>query len=216
MTKLNTVLFDLDGTLVDSNEIIIASYIHAYKSHLPGRVPARETIIEQIGPPLKETFSKHTTDAETLKKLIATYLDHYRANEHAYFCLYDGVVDVLERLKTRGVNLGIVTSKFKEAAMPSIRHFGLDEYLDCIVTLDDVDEPKPSAEGVQRALEHFDNVRGALFVGDNESDILAGRRAGVLTAGVRWSIKGEATLQAAKPDYMIARMEDILAILENE
>ncbi len=216
MTKPNTVLFDLDGTLVDSNEIIIASYIHAYESHLPSRVPARETIIEQIGPPLKDTFSKHTSDADTIQKLIDTYLAHYRANEHAYFRLYDGVTEVLERLKSMGLNLGVVTSKFKEAAMPSIIHFGLDRYLDCIVTLDDVDEPKPSPQGVLKALDHFENVQGALFVGDNESDILAGRRAGVLTVGVRWSIKGEAALEAADPDHMIARMEDILAIIDNE
>ncbi len=216
MKKVNTVLFDLDGTLVDSNEIIIASYIHAYRTHLPERVPPRETVIDQIGPPLKDTFAKHTTDPDAIQKLIESYLAHYRANEHAYFRLYDGVLDVLGRLHEKRVNLAIVTSKFKEAALPSINHFGLDEYIDCLVSLDDVDEPKPSPAGVIKALDCFEDVQGALFVGDNESDIIAGKRAGILTAGVCWSIKGEAALEAVEPDYMIERMEDILAIVNNE
>jgi len=215
-SKLNTILFDLDGTLVDTNEIIIQSYQHAYSTHLPHKQPDRETIIDEIGPPLRTIFKRYTDDSDLVDKLIETYLEHYTKHEHDLFYLYPGVESTLEKLKKAGYNLAIVTSKYLTSAEPSIEHFNLRKYFDVIVTLGDVQHPKPAAEPVQKALEHFDNVGKAIMIGDNDSDIVSGQNAGVLSAGVAWSIKGEAFLRQAKPNYMLKEMDDIFKIIELE
>lgn len=214
--RLNTFLFDLDGTLVNTNEIIIKSYQHAYSKHLPNLNLDRDTIISDIGPPLRAIFNKYTTSQETVEKLIETYLEYYVANEHDVFYLYPGVEDTLKKLKEQGHNLAIVTSKFRSSAQPSIDHFNLEDYFNVIVTLDDVRKPKPDSEAIHKALNHFDNVEKAIMVGDNDSDILAGQNADILSAGVAWSIKGETFLKQVKPDYMLKTIHDIFKIIDYE
>jgi len=216
MKRLNTILFDLDGTLIDTNEIIIQSYEAAFSRWLPEVRMDRKTIIENIGPPLEEIFSRYTEDEKTVDKLFDTFLDFYRRNEHNLFYLYDGVAETLEVLKDEGYNLGVVTSKFESSAEPSIRHFGLDRIFKCFVTLDKVEHAKPHAEPVLKALDAFDDVEKAIMIGDNPSDIESGKNAGVLTAGVAWSIKGREILNEAGPDYMLETMEQLFDIIKKE
>jgi len=216
MTALNTFLFDLDGTLINSNKVIIQSYEHAYKTHLPDRNISRKTIIDQIGPTLEETFSTHTKDPFLIKKLIETYQDYYKAHEKELFELYEGVRSTLKKLEDKGMNLAIVTNKYRDNAWPSIKYFGFHRLFDRIVTLDEVKRPKPNPESVHLALKAFDSVEKAIMVGDNDSDIEAGNRAGILSAGVSWSIKGRAFLKSVQPDYMLENMQDIFNIMKKE
>lgn len=216
MNNINTVLFDLDGTLVDTNEIIILSYLHAFKTHLPEVEITRETIINHIGPPLDAIFSKYTSSPFKVKAMIETYRDFYSKNEFDHFKLYDKVLETLSVLRDKGYNLGIVTSKFMESAWPSIRHFGLDKWMDVIITLDDVAHPKPSRDPIDLALKRFDNVKDALMIGDNTTDIEAANNAGIFSAGVDWSIKGPELLKSVNPDYMLPTMPAIYDILDIE
>jgi len=85
MNKINTLLFDLDGTLVNTNEIIIESYKHAFREHLPEKHFTREAIIDMIGPPLDEIFSNYTKSPFKIKKMIDTYRLFYKAHEHDHF-----------------------------------------------------------------------------------------------------------------------------------
>ena len=210
MGKINTLLFDLDGTLIDTNEIIIKSYLHAFQKHLPDVIINRQTIIDHIGPTLEQTFSLYTNDLCTVQTLIETYRTYYSAHEHEYFSLYPEVIETLEKLSNMGLNLAIVTSKFKTAAWPSFVHFGLDRYFDVFVSLDDVTHPKPDAEPVLKALSQFSNVESAIMIGDNHGDILSGINAGILSAGVAWSIKGENHLRQVSPNIIFASMASIL------
>ncbi|MFW5894553.1 MAG: pyrophosphatase PpaX [Bacillota bacterium] len=213
MNNINTVLFDLDGTLVDTNEIIIRSYLYAFKTHLPDLKISRDAIIDHIGPPLDKVFSQYTSSPFKVKALIETYREFYSNNEFAHFKLYEGVTETLESLHLKGYNLAIVTNKFLESAKPSIDFFNLEQWMDHIITLDDVEHPKPDKEPVLKAIDMFDNVKAALMVGDNTSDIQSAKNAGIYSAGVAWSIKGEAALQASNPDYMLETMDSIHAIL---
>ncbi|MFP4077528.1 MAG: pyrophosphatase PpaX [Candidatus Izemoplasmataceae bacterium] len=214
MNNINTILFDLDGTLIDTNEIIIRSYLYAFKKHLPEIDISRDRVIDHIGPPLDRIFSTYTSSPFKVKAMIETYREFYANNEFAHFKLYEGVTETLNTLHSQGYTLGIVTSKFLESARPSIEFFGLDRWMDAIITLDDVKHPKPDKEPVERALEALDNVDTALMVGDNTSDIESAKSAGILSAGVAWSIKGETVLKAANPDYMLETMDSIYAILD--
>lgn len=214
MQALNAVLFDLDGTLIDTNEVIIASYTHAYQQILPELDTDRSRIIDEIGPPLWDIFGRYAPDSKTVDRLVHAYHDYYKKHEATMHRLYPNVIETLKALKKRNIKIGIVTTKRKSAAQPSIDHYGLNDYFDVVIGYDDVTHPKPHKEPVEKALIALNHHSQALMVGDNQSDILSGQAAGVLTAGVAWSIKGRAHLEAVNPDYILTSMEDCLTIVD--
>ncbi|XFA98419.1 HAD-IA family hydrolase [Candidatus Izemoplasma sp. B36] len=212
MRNIDTVLFDLDGTLVDSNELIIKSFYETMKKYLPNREFSRKELIEMIGPPLKETFLVASSDPKVILEMINYYRKVYVDLEFDYIELYPNVIETLKKLADNGVQLGIVTTKFKESAMPSIKHYGLDKYITSYCFLDNVTEHKPHPEPIFYALKQFKNYKNVLMVGDNSSDILAGKNASALTCGVAWSIKKD-LIKGLNPDYWIMDYLDLLDIV---
>lgn len=210
--KVNTVLFDLDGTLINTNDIILESFKHTFSVHVPELEFDVELFKSFIGPSLQQTFSNYVED-EKIDAMIESYLSHYRANEFDYFEIYPNVYEVISELKRRGYKLGIVTTKFKKAAWPSFSHYKLDELFDVFVALDHVENPKPSREPIDVALSQVEHT-GAIMIGDNQHDIMAGQNAGIYSCGVAWSFKGREYLEAVNPDFMLDNMTDLLSILD--
>ena len=213
MKKIDTVLFDLDGTLINTNEIIIQSFKYTFDTHFPEVEIDRDKILTFIGPTLQQTFSDYTNDPFLIQDMINSYRTYYVENEMGLFEIYPKVIEVVSQLKEEGYNLGIVTSKFKEAAWPSFTFYELDKIFDVFVSLDEVEYPKPNRNPIDVALSHFDSPKGAIMIGDNKGDILAGKNAGIYSAGVSWSIKGAAYLMQAEPDFMLADMNDVFRVL---
>ena len=211
--KINTILFDLDGTLIDTNGIIVESFEQVMKEFLPEIEPSLDLIKTFIGPPLVDSFSKYR-DPETVQAMIKHYRNYYMAHEHSYYNMYPDVDFVLKELKKRGYYIGIVTSKFREAAWPSMVHFGIDKLIDAYVAVDDVEHAKPHREPVDKALSEIPNATGAIMIGDNWSDVMSGKNAGILSAGVAWAFKGREQLEEVKPDYMLESMKDLIVILD--
>jgi len=214
MNRINTILFDLDGTLINTNEIIIQSFEYTFNTHFPNVEVNRDRILTFIGPTLQQTFSEYTSDPFLIQDMIDSYRKHYVENEMGLFEIYPNVIEVVTQLKEEGYNLGIVTSKFKEAAWPSFTHYKLENIFDVFISLDEVEHPKPNRNPIDVALSGFDNPSGAIMIGDNKSDILSGKNAGIYSAGVAWSIKGSAYLMQAEPDFMLVDMKDIFRILK--
>lgn len=214
MRRINTILFDLDGTLINTNEIILESFSFTFKTHFPSLKMSRKKLMTFIGPTLQETFRQYTKDPFKIQEMIDSYRTYYINNEFDSFEIYPGVIPTLKKLCTKGYNLGIVTSKLKEAALPSFNHYNLQKYFSVFVSLDDVNKPKPNREPVDIAISRFDNVNGTILIGDNIGDILAGKNAGIYSAGVAWSLKGSAHLMTANPDFMLSDMKDIFRVLE--
>jgi pyrophosphatase PpaX len=214
MNKLNTILFDLDGTLIDTNEIIIKSFEAVFQEHFPSISLSRNKILTFIGPTLYETFGHYTKDPFKMEAMVQSYRKYYRENEFQFFKIYPGVIDTLKELKDQGYNLGIVTSKYKDAAWPSFTYYNLNEVFDVFIALDDIKAPKPNKEPVLKALKQFDNVQKAIMIGDNKGDILAGKNAGIYSAGVSWSLKGSSHLMEESPDFMLKDMNDIFRIIK--
>jgi pyrophosphatase PpaX len=214
LQKIDTVLFDLDGTLVDSNELIIKSFERTLKEFLPERDFLREEIIEMIGPPLKETFKIKSEDPSIIEEMINYYRKVYVEMEFDYIELYPNVIKTLKTLYDNGINLGIVTTKFKESAIPSIEHYGLNKYIKSYCFLDDVNEHKPHPEPIFYALNQFNSYKGVIMVGDNSSDIMAGRNASCLTCGVEWSIKKE-IIKELNPDFWLTDYLELIDIVLN-
>jgi pyrophosphatase PpaX len=213
--KINTILFDLDGTLVDSNEIIIQSFKQTFKYYQPEINYSREQIIEMIGPPLKETFKIVSEDPKVINEMIDYYRDFYQKHEFDYIKIYKNVIETLAELSKLKINLGIVTTKFKESAMPSIIKFGIDKHIKNYSFLGSVPEHKPNPKPVFYVLNQFDNVDKALMIGDNPSDIYAGKNANILTCGIEWTLVKE-KLKASNPDFWIKDYTELLDIIKKE
>ena len=215
MKKIDTVLFDLDGTLVDSNDLIIKAFYETMKKYLPNRSFSRKELIEMIGPPLKESFLVASKDPKVILEMIDYYREVYVKYEFDYISLYPNVIETLKELVKNNIQLGIVTTKFKESAMPSINHYGLHKYFKSYCFLDDIKEHKPHPEPIFFALKQFKNYQNVLMVGDNSSDILAGKNASTYTCGVNWSIKRD-LMEKHHPDYWIDDYSDLINIILNE
>lgn len=215
MTKNITVLFDLDGTLINSNEIIIKSYFHAFEVFLPNISLTRDKVISFIGPTLENVFSRYVSE-EKIKPMIMTYRDYYTKHEKEYHSLYPGVIEGLTSLRELGIKSAIVTSKFKSAAWPSYIHYGLNQYFDAFIALEDVSAPKPNKEPVLKGLAACGPYDYAIMIGDSPGDIQSGLNAGIEGAGVAWSIQGIERLNEANPDVIFHSMNDIVNYIKEK
>lgn len=214
MKKIETIIFDLDGTLIDTNDIIVRSFRSCFKEHFPDLELSLDQIKKFIGPPLGVTFQAYTNDPFKIQDMITSYRKHYVINEKNNFHLYPNVLSTLKKLKSLGYKLAILTSKTREAAWPSYTLTGLSNFFDLFVGVDDVKNAKPHKDSVNTVLKKLNSANQAIMIGDNKSDILAGINAGIYSAGVAWAFKGEKYLQEANPDYMLKDMNDIFTILE--
>ncbi|WP_226580505.1 pyrophosphatase PpaX [Halobacillus litoralis] len=208
--SIRTILFDLDGTLIDTNELIIASFTHTITQY-SDRPYDRKEILDFIGPPLVESLRKVNPDK--VEEMVETYRKHNIENHDRYVKAYDGVVDTIEALKEKGYRLGIVTTKMRNTVQMGLELTNLDGLFETVITLDDVNNAKPHPEPIVKALDLLNSKASeALMVGDNTHDIEAGQNAGVRTAGVAWTIKGREVLDDLNPDYMLTNMRDLLEI----
>ena len=213
MPQFQTVLFDLDGTLIDSVDLIVDSYHHAYQVHgLPAQ--SREAILAGVGTPLRAVFGQITDDATAIDTWIATYREYNLTHHDARVRAYDGTVAMVQQIKASGRRLGLVTSKNHAGAVRGLTLVGLGDVMEVIVGADDVVNPKPHPEPVERALTvlHM-RAETCLYVGDSHHDIHAGRGAGVWTAGVTWGPFDRAHLEMAAPDYICSTPQELLDLI---
>ena len=192
-SKPPVVLFDLDGTLVDSIELIVAAAMNAFASR-PGPSPTESEIRNTIGRPLPTTFGPWLVDDNDLPYLIAKYREYQLEHHDRLTNPYDGIMDAVAALDTAGCRMGIVTSKVGFMAERALVHTGLARYMRCVIASDSTTRHKPEPDPVLLALERLNALAAdTWFVGDSPYDMQAGRAAGVRALGVAW---GAFTVQA--------------------
>lgn len=210
MAKLTTLLFDFDGTLLDTNELIIQTFQTVLNSHYPGRFE-RENILPFLGPTLKDTFD--SIDPEKSEELIAEYRTWNFANHDAFATEFDGVSETLRQLKSEGYKMAIVSTKRNSMIMKGLRLMSAEDLFDTVIGLDDVSQAKPHPEPLLLAMERLNSTpEESIMIGDNMHDIIGGKNAGVRTAGVAWSLKGEAFIRDLEPDFVLQHISDLLSI----
>jgi pyrophosphatase PpaX len=203
------VLFDLDGTLVDSLELILSSYRHTIKVHLGREIPDEEWM-RTMGMPLRIQLRYFTDSPQTLDAMFQTYVEHNQRNHDRLLRPFPGMREVVAALRDAGYRMGVVTSKIREHAWRELRAFGMDGYFDGMVSADDVAKPKPDPEPVLIALETLKLAAGeTLFVGDSLFDLQAGRAAAVHTAAALWGPFRRERLVEGRPDHWL---EDVAAL----
>jgi len=212
MKEINAVLFDLDGTMVDSNQLLIDTFKDTFDQYFPDIYFNHQDYIDMIGPSLAETFSIYQKDMDIVNQMIEHFINFYKIKEIESIHLYPNLIETLKQLKKLNIQTGIVTTKRKKSALPSIKHFQLDQLIDIYVYLDDVKYPKPHAEPILYAKSMLKKPKEIIFIGDNPSDILSGKNAGILTCGVEWSYKKDA-LKDSYPDFWIKDYQELLSII---
>jgi len=211
---ITTLLFDFDGTLLDTNELIIQTFQYVLGNHYPGRFE-RIDILPFLGPTLHESFD--SIDPEKTEQLIVEYRAWNKSMHDELSSEFDGVSETMRLLKAAGMKMAIVSTKRTEMIMKGLELLDVEGVFDEVIAMDDVTKTKPDPEPILLALERLGSTADeALMIGDNYHDIVGGQNAGVRTAGVAWSAKGEAFLQTFNPDYMLQHISELLNLVKDE
>jgi pyrophosphatase PpaX len=212
MPRLQTALFDLDGTLIDSIRLILDSYHHTLTQHnLPARTD--DDWLKGVGTPLAVQFSEWRKSPEVLEALIATYREYNLKHHDSMVTVYPGVLEAVREIKAAGIQTGLVTSKNRLGALRGLKLVGLEALMDVLVCADEVTNPKPHPEPVEKAVALLGaDPASTVYVGDSIHDMHSGRAAGVKTAAALWGPFGRDHLESASPDYWLEVPGDLVGL----
>ena len=214
MAAIQTVLFDLDGTLIDSIRLILDSYHHTLATH---GVPPRtdDDWLRGVGTPLNVQFAEWRDDLGKLEAMVATYREYNLAHHDRMVTVYPGVVAAVGSIRAADRRTGLVTSKNRQGALRGLTLVRLEAMMDVLVCADEVTNPKPHPEPVEKAVALLGADPGTtVYVGDSIHDMVSGRAAGVRTAAALWGPFGREHLELATPDYWLETPADLLALLD--
>ncbi|MBS1476804.1 MAG: prolipoprotein diacylglyceryl transferase [Acholeplasmatales bacterium] len=211
--RIDTVLFDLDGTLLDTKPLIDKSFIYTFQHFFPKHNLTDEELSSFFGPTLHDTFSRYSSDEAQIEEMIS-YYKKYNEENHTKESIkpFDGAVDMLKTLHRKGYKLGVVSSKRKDTILLGLDLYDMAKYFDVILGSDEVENPKPAPDGILKALELLKPEANVLYVGDNPSDIEAGINARVKTCDVMYSEKFE-ECEKLNPNYCVKDLSSIISIL---
>jgi len=209
---IDTVLLDLDGTIVDTNELIIASFINTLETN--GLNPlTREQIIPHMGLTLEQQL-RAFSGVDDVTSYVTAYREYSAIHHDAMVAPFPEVNEVLTRLQAAGIKLGVVTTKIRPNTLKVLEMFQLDQFMQVIITQDDVEHTKPHPQPIERAMEALgSSPERTLMVGDSPADLQSASAAGVMSAAVAWSLKGEEELSKYHPQYILHTMSDLYELV---
>src|SRR5436305_9410762 len=194
------VLFDLDGTLVDSIALLMASMRHTFQGR--HRQPTDTEWIEGIGSPLPKQLTPYVESDEDRERLVNRYRTFQLENHDRLMAHYSGVIDTLALLYQRGHPMGVVTSKGNMMMERGLQFIGADDYIVVAIGYDSVHIHKPDPYPVRAALEKLGyHTNEAVFVGDSPHDIKSGNDAGVITIAALWVPLRRDQLEPYRPTH---------------
>lgn len=211
MQGIKAVLFDLDGTLADSLPLIRYSFQRVFQDM---DIPWEDgRIMETVGLPLLEVAREYA--GERAEIFFQLYLKHQLEKHDDYIKLFPGTVEMLSRIRSRGLKTGIVTSKRRAMAEKAVKITNLSSLIDVMVALEDCCAHKPDPLPVVTAMQKLKSAPGeTVFVGDSCYDMDSGRGAGAFTVGVTWGAANRARLAGSSPGFIADGWEDVIQLLE--
>jgi phosphoglycolate phosphatase len=206
------IIFDLDGTLIDSARCVIHATQAAFEQHeLP--VPSAEQIIGSMGLPIEQSFVRWSGQDDATQ-LIAEFRVIYIDCSPRLIEVFPGLAEMLHQLHAAGNTLTIATSKKREVAEMNLRDCGLASYFARVVGSNDVQNYKPHPETAMKLLEEFEaDPAETWVVGDSTFDLEMGRGAGCRTCAVTWGAHSGVDLAGAKPDAIVSMASELLVTL---
>lgn len=207
------LLFDLDGTLVDSIELIVQAAVHAFDGR-EGPRPTREEWVALIGTPLAPMLRRWAHDDDDVKFLWDRYRAYQVEHHDRLVSAYPGAVELIRRLHARGHKMAIVSSKIEAGIRRSLDYVGITDCFGALIGIEATEKHKPEPEPVLLALERLGaSASDAWFIGDSPYDVLAGRMAGVRTIGVLSGPYDRTAMEQAEPTHLVETLTAIEPLL---
>ena len=215
LSNTKAVLFDFDGTLLDSNDLIADTWRHTIKT-LAGRDIPDDEIRQTLGAILIDSMRDLLPEIDPEEGV-----DFYREYQREIFLdrikVFDGTEELLRGLKANGYKNALVTSRMKNSTYKALDQFGVTDLFDVILTANDTDKFKPDPTPIYMVLDTLGcKTSEAIMIGDTIYDIEAGKASGVFTVLVDWSFSlppGERRESAPQADIVINKLTDILTLL---
>lgn len=207
------IIFDFDGTIANTDKVIVKSYLKLYKLFAPNVKPSIKKIRTFSGPPLEQTLSNEFPDYE-LDFMIKEYKKISKQNYVKYIKTFRNCSDILKKLKEKGYKITIATSKKRSSTLFSMELLKFTNLFDFIVTADDVENTKPNPDCILKCLEYYGvNKEETLLVGDTAYDYKTAKNAGVniaLMTFMKRDFEGEIT-----PDFKTNSFKKLYKYIEN-
>ena len=213
MVGFKGILFDNDGTLVDTHDLILSSMRHCTRTVLGREIPD-DVLMLKVGQPLAVQMRDFTPDEELQEELLRVYREHNHAHHDAAVAAFPGARDALACFADRSMRLGVVTSKLHALAWRGLQITGLAPYLSCCIGADDCERYKPEPEPVLRGCEALGlSPDECLYVGDSPYDIHAGNAAGCETVAVAWGVFTLEDMRAEHPTYEAMSFDELVELV---
>lgn len=206
---MKTILFDLDGTLIKTTEIILDTFVETFQKYFP-EVELTETVLtDMLGHTLFTTFGNYTDSKEKVDEIVAFYRKTSNQKIEQGLEAYPKAKETLEFLKKKGCTVGVVTSKMRQVATYHLELTGLLPYVDGLIGYEDTVQHKPNPDPILKALELFGaKPETTVYVGDHENDITAAKKANVTSCAVTYSHRLKQMLDVY-PEYVIDALDNI-------
>jgi len=213
LNKFDGIIFDIDGTIVQSNELIFATFNHVTEKFL-GKTTSPDEIIALFGPTeaviIKQLFS------DNFENVMNDYYQFYRQNHNKMAKVFDGITTLIDELKSRNILLSIYTGKGKGSTEITLEELGIRDKFDMIVTGDDIEDHKPSPEGVDVFVNKYNlNRDRVLMIGDAPPDVKAAKATGIKIASVLWDSYAKEEVLSMGSDYYFESVKDLSDFLLN-
>lgn len=215
--SIRAVIFDFDGTIADTNQLVIDSWQHTYTT-INGEPYPEEKIVRTFGEPLRasmiKAFPNHDTD-----EVIQVYRDFQMEetdNPEYELRLFPGMRKLLIELKEKGYKVGMVTSRTRDTCLRGMRRLDIEKYMDAIVTCNDTNKHKPDPEPARICLRELNaEPQEAVMIGDTMYDIKCAHNAGMKAVLVDWAVAiiDEDLSGPDKPEYIIEKAEDLFEVI---
>ena len=215
MIHCKGILFDNDGTLVDTRDLLLASFRHCTTQVL-GRTYPDDVLLHGVGTPLAVQMQDLTDDPETQQELLRVYREYNHAIHDEMIRAFPDVPDGLAALRERGYSLGVVTAKMRWLAWHGLEITNLAPYFSCCIGADDCELHKPHPDPILMGCERLGLApTECLYVGDSPYDIQAGNAAGCRTAAVLWGMFDEKELRNQAPTFVCSDFKELIEAVDS-
>lgn len=211
---LTTVLFDFDGTLADTLPLTFHGLQSVFRT-FDGRETDNDDILSMFGPTEDGIIEKHLQNRAEKAAAIEHYYDVYKRDHARLVPRNKAIESLLNHLHQQGKKIGIITGKSRRAFELSMESMAMPDVFSAVITGDDVEIPKPDPAGIVSTMRQLGAVKEeTIYIGDSNNDILAGKAAGIHTAGVHWLGTSQSAHFDARPDFIWTKVDDFIRLLQ--